>query len=111
MLTPRNIANQQLVAYNNRDIDAFCALFSDDITLIDLPSMSVFVNGLVELKAFYTQRFSNTELQCVVHSHSDIANWAIDKETVHGLSSGPLDIVAMYEVADEKIKRAFFIKD
>ena len=63
MLTPRNIANQQLVAYNNRDIDAFCALFSDDITLIDLPSMSVFVNGLVELKVIFQDKSASLILK------------------------------------------------
>jgi len=111
MFSPRDIANQQLIAYNNRDIESFCDLFSNDIRLIDLPSMKVFVNGQIELRDFYTQRFSNSNLYCEVHSHSDIGNWAIDKETVHGLVTGELNIVAMYEVVDEKIQRAFFVKE
>jgi len=111
MQTARQIANKQLSLYNAKDIDGFCALFADNVQLIDLPSMSVFVSGQEALRKFYIQRFSNPNLHCVVHSQSDIGQWAIDKETVHGLETGVLNILAMYEVIDEKIQRAFFIKE
>lgn len=29
------LATQQLVAYNNRDIDAFCACYADDVVVLD----------------------------------------------------------------------------
>ncbi|TDF36359.1 hypothetical protein EYS14_16645 [Alteromonadaceae bacterium M269] len=110
-MTPREIANQQLIAYNNHDIDAYCALFHDDATLIDLPSSKVVAEGIKQIKSMYQARFAIPELTCKVHSTSDIADFAIDRETVYGLPDGPVDIAAMYEVIDSKIKRLFFIRE
>lgn len=109
-MTPREIANQQLVAYNNRDIDAYCALFHKDATLIDLPSSKVVAEGIDQIRAMYTARFAISDLKCKVHSMSDLANFAIDRETVYGLPGGPADIAAMYEVINDKIQRLFFIR-
>jgi hypothetical protein len=109
-MTPREIANKQLVAYNNHDIDAYCELFHDNATLIDLPSSKVVAEGINQIRAMYKTRFSIAELTCKVHSTSDLADFAIDRETVYGLPEGPIDIVAMYEVINNKIQRLFFIR-
>jgi hypothetical protein len=109
-MTPREIANQQLVAYNNHDLDAYCALFHEDATLIDLPSSNIVAEGIEQIRAMYQTRFAISELTCKVHSTSDIADFAIDRETIYGLPDGPVDIVAMYEVINGKIQRLFFIR-
>ncbi|WP_395377329.1 nuclear transport factor 2 family protein [Marinicella sp. W31] len=109
-MTPREIANLQLLAYNARDIDAFCALFDDQAELIDLPSSNTIATGIDEIRTFYEGRFSEPDLQCTVHAHSDIGNFAIDRETVYGLPDSPVDVVAMYEVIEDKIQRVFFIR-
>ena len=109
-MTPRQIADQQLVAYNNHDLDAYCALFHDNATLIDLPSSHVVAEGIEQIRTMYKTRFEIPRIQCKVHSTSDLANFAIDRETVYGLPDGPVDIVAMYEVIDSKIQRLFFIR-
>ena len=36
-LTPESLDNQQLVAYNARDIDAFLSPYSDDVELYAFP--------------------------------------------------------------------------
>ena len=109
-MTPRDIANQQLIAYNNRDLDVYCALFDDNAEVIDLPGSTTLARGIDEIRIMYEARFSTPDLLCKVHAHSDIGNFAVDRETVYGLPGGPVDVLAMYEVIDDKIQRLFFIR-
>jgi hypothetical protein len=109
-MTPRQIAIRQLEAYNRHDLDAFCSLFAQRAELIDLPTSQPIARGMAEIRAFYRSRFSVPGLRCNVHSTSDIGNFAIDRETVYGLPDGPVDIVAIYEVIEDKIQRVFFIR-
>ena len=110
-MTPRDIAIQQLDAYNKHDLDAFCALFAENAQLIDMPTSNVIAEGMDAIRAIYRDRFSVEGLYCNVHATTDIGNFAIDRETVYGLPDGPLNVVAMYEVIDDKIQRVFFIRE
>lgn len=110
-MTPREIATLQLEAYNKHDLNAFCALFSDDAALIDMPSGEVLAEGMQAIRAMYQARFATPDLSCRVHSNNDIGDFAIDRETVYGLPDGPVDVVAMYEVKNNLIQRVFFIRN
>ena len=68
-------------------------------------------NGIDEIRAMYASRFAIENLNCVVHAHSDIGNFAVDRETVYGLPDGPVNVLAMYEVINNKIQRLFFIRE
>ena len=108
--SPRDIANEQLVAYNNHDLETFCALFHRDAELIDLPSNTTVAKGMTAIKAMYADRFANPDLKCRVHTRTDIADFAIDHETLSGLKDGPVDIVAMYQVEYALIVKIYFIR-
>ena len=106
----RAVADAQLVAYNAQDMGAYLALFHADAVLINLPDQHVVAEGLDAIRAMYTARFATPGLRCVVHHRSEIGNIAIDRETVYTDGSAPVDILAMYEVVDSKIKRVFFVR-
>lgn len=106
----RRIANLQLEAYNACDLDAYCALFHDDATLINLPEQEVIAKGIEAIREMYTGRFATPGLLCQVHQRTEIGKMAIDRETVYTDSYAPVDILAMYEVTDGKIARIFFIR-
>ena len=110
-MTPRQIAIKQFDAYNNHDLDAFCALFATDAVLTDLPSGQVVAEGMAAIREMYQARFATPNLYCRVHSTNDIGDFAIDRETIYGLPDGPMDVVAMYEVKNNLIQRVFFIRD
>ncbi len=111
MTTPRQIAIQQLAAYNKHDLEAFCALFAVDAVLTDLPSGQVLAAGIDAVRDMYRARFAVPNLSCRVHATNDIADFAIDRETVYGLPDGPLNVLAMYEVKNNLIQRVFFIRE
>ncbi len=110
-MTPRAVANLQLEAYNKHDLSGFCALFDKNACLTDLPSRKIVAQGIDEIHAIYQQRFSIKDLKCVVHSTSDIGDFAIDRETVYGITDQPVNIVAMYQVISGKIHHVYFIRD
>lgn len=110
MRTPRETADLQLRLYNARDLDGFCALFAPGARLVDLPSGDVMAEGAEAIHAFYAARFSNEALSCRVHTHCDIGDFAIDRETIEGVPGAPIDVVAIYEVKEGLISQVRFIR-
>ncbi len=108
--SPREIADEQLTAYNNHDLNAFCALFHEKAELIDLPSNTVVAKGMKAIRTLYADRFANPDLKCVVHTKTDLADFAIDRETLHGLPTGKVEIIAMYQVQNSLIDKVYFIR-
>lgn len=106
----RRIADEQLVAYNAKDMATYLALFHDDAVLINLPDQSVIAEGIEAIRSMYEARFETPGLRCEVQHRSEIGNIAIDRETVYTAGNPPVEIVAMYEVTDGKIARIFFIR-
>ena len=107
----REIVDRQLVVYNAHDIDGYCALFANDATISDLVTGQMICSGLDEIRNVYTKRFAdNPNLHCVVHQKMEGSSFAIDKETVSGLPTGPLHIMAIYEVREGLIQSLRFIR-
>ena len=111
MPTPRAIVDRQLAVYNAHDIDGYCALFGVEAVISDLVTDQAICSGLGEIRAAYTKRFAdNPKLHAVVHQRMEGPAHAIDKETVYGLASGDLHIMAIYEVRDGLIQSLQFIR-
>jgi hypothetical protein len=109
--SPRDVVNRQLAVYNAHDIDGYCALFAPDATVSDLVTGQMICNGLAEIRSAYAKRFAeNPQLHCTVHQRLEGPTHAIDKETVTGLPSGPLHLMAIYEVRDGLIRSLKFIR-
>lgn len=106
----RAVADAQLVAYNAQDMESYLSLFHDDAVLVNLPGQTVVADGIAAIRAMYEARFKTPGLRCEVHHRSEIGNIAIDRETVHTDGNFPVDILAMYEVTEGKIKRIFFVR-
>lgn len=111
MPTPREIADAQLITYNNCDIDGYCALFHDDADLVMLPAGTVICTGLPAIRARYTERFATPGLHCEVSNRYEIGNTAVDVETVFADGRDPERIIALYTVTDGKIARISFLRE
>ena len=112
MKTPTEIAQAQLTAYNNHDLDAFAACFHQDVTAELLMTGQRLFSGMEELKAFYTKRFSNPDLHAYVTHRIAIGNVVIDHEEVTGLEKGKtIAVFAIYEIDNEKIRKLRFIRE
>ena len=112
-MTPEDIVQQQVEAYNRHDLDAFSATYADDIVVYRFPSMKLVLQGRAALERFYReQRFNMPELKAEVVSRMCHGNKIIDHERITGLAEGEtVRAVAIYEVRDVLIRRVWFVEE
>lgn len=112
MRTPEECAQAQLDAYNARDIDAFAAVYHDDVVLFDLKTAQPFCSGIEALRERYGAMFEQKRsLHCQLVNRMVCGTVAIDEEHVHGLSAdGIVHAIAIYETQNGLITKAWFVR-
>ncbi len=104
-----DVVQRQVDAYNARDLDAFIANFSDDVTIFRLPSREPSLTGKAALAAFYAnERFNLPQLRADILARIAMGNKVIDHERIHGVRAAPFETAAVYEVIGGLIARAWF---
>ena len=106
--TAEKIVNEQLDAYNARDIDKFVATYSEDIEIYNSKGVMT-MKGHEQLRERYNNLFKNTpNLHCRIVNRIKINNKIIDNENVT-MNDRLVEAVAIYEVVDGKIKKVTFV--
>ena len=109
-MTPDGVVERQVDAYNKRDIDAFLATYSDDISLVNFPGELMYT-GKSEMRARYDKMFRDSPaLNCEIASRMTLGNTVIYHERVTGRVGGPIEVLAIYSVANGKIRRVEFVR-
>ncbi len=101
---------RQLDAYNARDIDEFMQCWADDCQYFEFPSR-LLASGAAEIRERQIARFREPNLFGRLVNRICVGNLVVDQEIVmRTFPDGPgeVDVVALYEVADGKIARAWF---
>lgn len=107
--SPAKIVQKQLDAYNARDIDAFMATYTKDITLINFPNKEL-LNGQEKMRESYASYFNTTpDLNCEIKNRIVIGNKVIDEEFITANGQN-FSAVAIYEVENGKIAKVTFIQ-
>ncbi len=109
---PEDVVQQQVNAYNARDIDAFLATYSPRIKIFDHPD-SLLWSGLEEMRNVYTHRFESApQLHCEIINRIVFGNFVIDREKVTGLPDDQvINAVAIYEVQEGLIQQVWFLRE
>jgi len=105
-LTPEQIVQHNLEAYNKRDLLDFMSWFSDDIALYSFSEMKEIARGKEEIEKLYTELFAvSPNLHSTIVKRIVFDNKVIDHESIVGRkgSTEILEIVLIYEVKDGKI--------
>ena len=109
-VTPAILAQQQLNAYNARDIDAFLEPYADDVELYSFPD-KLLSKGKEAMRKGYQDMFKNTkDLHCEVTERIIQGNTIIDHESVTGFGPLPLRAIAIYKIENGKIRKVYFIQ-
>ncbi|MBW1295702.1 nuclear transport factor 2 family protein [Aquimarina litoralis] len=107
-ISPEHIVQQQLDAYNSRDIDAFTATFSENVKVYYYPNKLSY-EGKENLKKGYAPFFENTpDLHCDITNRIVYGNKVIDEELVL-INGEKIKAVAIYEVENGKIAKVTFL--
>ncbi len=109
--TPAAVVQRQLDAYNARDIDAFMATWADDAQYFSHPT-TLLAQGAAAIRERHIIRFQEPNLHGELLKRVVLGNTIVDHERVtrsfpEGV--GNAEVIAIYEVAEEKITRAWFI--
>lgn len=113
-LSPADVVDKQLVAYNNQDIDAFAATYHDDVEVYEFPA-KLKSKGIEALRNTYQGMFAS--LKCLNASSLNRiveGRFVTDHEQMKacehkaGEVSFTTELTVTYEVVDGLIKRVIF---
>jgi len=105
------VVQRQLEAYNARDIESFMAVWSDDTQYFEHPS-KLLANGAAEIRQRLLVRFKEPNLHGRLIKRMSVGNKVVDQEIVTRTfpeGTGHVDVIAIYEVIESKIAKAWFI--
>lgn len=104
------IIQDQVDAYNARDLDRFLGFYAPDVVLEDAAG-SVMMQGHDALRGFYGAMFEQSpNLHADIPKRIVVGSWVIDEEEVSGMQvegfPPELHAAVIYQVEDGKIARA-----
>jgi hypothetical protein len=108
MRAPVDIVEEQLQAYNARDLERFAATYSDSVRIFRMPATEPAIAGKAALNETYRKRFSSPGLHADIVGRMVIGNKVIDHERVRGIQDTPVEAVAVYEVEAGLIQTVWF---
>jgi hypothetical protein len=109
MTTAEAIVQRQLEAYNNRDLEAFLACYTDDAKLWRAPA-TLTESGREALRERYRRRFDGAPaLHAKILERIVFDRFVVDHERVTGVPEGVLETVVTYEVVNGRIANAWFL--
>jgi hypothetical protein len=111
VLTPEQVVQGQLEAYNLKDLEAFLSFYSDDIRAFNFPEREIF-SGKNSMRRGYESFFTeNPGAQCEVQQRMIMGNTIIDHEKISNLAKGNiLEAMVIFKIEKGKINRIYFIR-
>ena len=105
--TPEELADQQLVAYNAHNLEAFLAPYADDVEVYGSGN-KLEMKGKAEMRKAYEFLNRTPKLYCKLLNRMVQGNIVVDHEEVWGFGDKPFYGIAIYEIKDGKISKVFF---
>lgn len=108
---PEQVVQRQLDAYNAKNLDALMATYAENAEQFEHPS-KLLASGSAEIRARFEARFNEPNLHAQLVKRIVSGNIVIDQEIVSRTfpeGTGKIELVAIYEVKNARIARAWFI--
>ena len=111
-MNPEKIVEEQVEAYNERNINKFLACHDLNVELYNFSESIPFAVGRAKLKEIYEEIFANSpNLNTEILSRIIIGNKVIDHEKITGRKGiETLEMMAIYEIENGLIAKAHFIR-
>jgi hypothetical protein len=110
-LTPEEVVQRQLDAYNARDVEALLAIYADDAQLFEHPD-ALIASGSAALRERFAARFQEPNLHATLLSRIIMGPVVVDHEQVRRTfpeGAGTIELIMTYEVRDGRIARSWSI--
>ncbi len=92
------------------DLDGFCSCYAETIELYNQGETEPYLRSKGALRELYGKKFANPALKVRIRNRIAQGAHVIDQEEVEGVGDKLLHVIVIYEVADDHIARAFFIR-
>ncbi len=100
---------EQLDAFNARDLERFLACYRDDIVIENGAGQLIYA-GIAAMRENYAQSFAHfPEVDCRIVNRIRIGSYVIDEERITGMGPAERHAVAIYRVEGEKIIHVRFL--
>lgn len=105
------LAEQQLQAYNKRDIEAFLIPYADSVAIYAYPNQ-LLSKGKEAMRKQYSSMFAQLpDLHCTLVNRLVLGNRVIDEEKViFQKNQPPARAIAIYTIVKDKITEVRFIQ-
>jgi len=108
-MNPEAPVQRQLEAYNTHDLERFVAEYAEDVQVFRPPQAEPVLSGKKAFAEHYAKnRFSLPSLHAEVVNRMVVGNKVVDHERITGLHEGLVEAIAVYEVADGRIRTVWF---
>lgn len=108
-MSPEEVVQCQLDAYNAHDLVAFLATYSESAELTRIASADPPIRGKRAISELYGAKVFNVPgHRAELLGRMAFGNKVVDHERVFGLRPEPFEAVAVYEVNNERIDRVWF---
>ena len=108
-MSPVEVVQCQLDAYNAHDLAAFLATYSETAELTRIASAEPSIRGKRAISELYGSNVFNVSGHMAeLLGRMAFGNKVVDHERVFGLRAEPFEAVAVYEVSSELIERVWF---
>lgn len=104
------LIQQQLDAYNAKDIDAWLACYATDAQQYILHG-ELLASGHTDMRERITSRFAEQDLHAKLLNRTVMANFVIDLERItrnFPEGKGSIEMLCIYEIVDGLIQKASF---
>ncbi len=105
--SPAELADQQLLAYNAHNLEAFLAAYAEDVEVYDWKTNKLRMKGKDEMRKGYNFLNNPGKLYCNLLNRIVQGNLVIDHEEVL-TDRGTFYAIAMYEIKNGKIAKVWF---
>ena len=109
-ITPEQLVQQQLDAYNRKDVTAWLACYHPDAVQLDFHG-TVLASGHSEMQQRICQRFSEPDLHAQLLNRMLMTDWVIDHEVIQRnfpQGRGQVEMLCSYQVKQGLIVKALF---
>jgi len=108
-MSPLEIVNRRMQAYNNHNIEDFMALYAEDFEVYTYPDV-LLGKGKAHLRSLFEPMLNQKSLQVEIHHQIVKDSFVINHETVTDGDS-KTEYVSIYEVRNGLILSVRFVRD
>jgi hypothetical protein len=105
--SPTELADQQLLAYNAHNLEAFLAAYSDDVEIYDWRTNTLQTKGKEAMRKRYSFLNQAAKLHCNLVNRIVQGNIVVDHEEIL-TDKGTFKAIAVYEIKNGKIAKVWF---